>query len=81
MVALWHSFPNTATDLVNIQITRPFESGLARVFNSQGVEVRAINLIDQIGSFPTSDLPSGLYILQIQLDGERLMPQSFVVKP
>jgi hypothetical protein len=74
-------FPNPATDLINVQIMQPFESGLAKVFNSQGGEVRAVNLIGQVSPLSVSGLPAGFYILHVQLDDERLMRQTFVVKP
>ena len=68
-------------DLINVQIMQPFESGLAKVFNSQGGEVRAINLIGQVSPLSVSGLPAGLYIMHVQLDDERLMNKTFVVKP
>jgi hypothetical protein len=74
-------FPNPATDLINVQIMQPFESGLAKVFNSQGGEVRAVNLMGQVSPLRVSGLPGGLYILEVQLDGKRSMHQTFIVKP
>jgi hypothetical protein len=60
---------------------QPFESGLAKVFNTQGGEVRAISLIGQVSPLSVSGLPAGLYMLHVQLDDERLMNKTFVVKP
>ncbi|NRA52342.1 MAG: T9SS type A sorting domain-containing protein [Phaeodactylibacter sp.] len=74
-------FPNPATDLVNVQIMQPFEKGHATVFNSQGKEVKAINLIGQVSPLKVSGLPGGLYILKVQLDGKSSMRQTFIVKP
>ncbi|MDX1477418.1 MAG: M12 family metallo-peptidase [Saprospiraceae bacterium] len=61
-------YPNPATDQLNIH----FEDEIAgiRVISAEGVEIRELEVSEDFRRIDTSTLPSGMYIVMIQHDGE-----------
>ena len=69
-------FPNPATDLVRVQVTRSelLTEGLeANLSNMNGQSIRKIKIENRkYGEFRTSDLPKGMYLVHITSGGESL---------
>lgn len=71
-------FPNPASQTISLQIDRPFKSGTIQLFNSQGLVVRTLNIQNQNTSVSISDLVNGMYFVEIRLDENPGIHQSFV---
>lgn len=71
----WRIFPNPASQDLTIQARG---NGNAFLYNSFGKRIMEITLNDQETKIPVSQIPAGLYRLQIDLDGKREF-QTFTV--
>ncbi|MEO1262624.1 MAG: T9SS type A sorting domain-containing protein [Bacteroidota bacterium] len=65
-------FPNPAKELVDIQLNKGFKNGKLHIFNSQGrlVKQQALPPHSQQFQWRASELPTGLYIVKTEVDGE-----------
>jgi hypothetical protein len=52
--------------------------GCIKVFNSQGALVRSVNLTGVTTNVPVSDLPEGVYHLDIRLNNGEIAHKTFV---
>lgn len=70
--------PNPASHSFLLHINSTFGQGNLQIFNSQGVLVRNSNLNSTDTSIPISDLPDGVYYLQVLLDNGISVHRAFV---
>ena len=67
-------FPNPVNELLNVQVSESYKEGSYQLFNAMGQLVRtAILNGDQLIRVELGDLPKGSYVIQVQLDQERVV--------
>ena len=71
-------YPNPAAESFVLSVGIPFEQGQMQVFNSQGALVRSVNLTGVTTNVPVSDLPEGVYHLDIRLNNGEIAHKTFV---
>jgi hypothetical protein len=72
-------FPNPTSESLTIQTNQAFERGKAHLFNAQGLLILDFDLFGQNTVFPVNTLKSGIYFLDVKLDGKPGMRMKFVV--
>jgi hypothetical protein len=71
-------YPNPASHSFLLDTGQPTEQGQLQLFNSQGKMVRSMGLTDAATIVPVSDLPEGVYYLNVRLDGGETAHKTFV---
>jgi hypothetical protein len=72
-------FPNPASEALTIQTGQDFERGTARLFNAQGLLLKQFELQYRNTSISVNELGSGMYFLEVQLDGQPKLHKAFIV--
>jgi hypothetical protein len=72
-------FPNPASEALTVQTGQDFERGTARLFNAQGLLLKQFELQDRNTSMSVNEFDSGMYFLEVQLDGQPKLHKAFIV--
>ncbi len=72
-------FPNPADGFINIVSNAEEENGLYQLYNAQGQLVKQGDLVATQTKVSTSDLPAGLYIMQIDTNNEKSSSHNLVI--
>lgn len=62
--------PNPATNEVRVKINRSFSSASFKLKDASGKSVRQVDKASQETAISTVDIPNGIYLLEINIDGE-----------
>ncbi|RLD86712.1 MAG: hypothetical protein DRJ09_11530 [Bacteroidetes bacterium] len=73
-------FPNPATDVITIQNSETRLSGTCRVKNICGVTVKQGLIENGFASIDVTFLAPGLYLIQIQVQGQSIIVKKFIKK-
>ena len=67
------TFPNPATDMLNVRVGNEFRIHHMMLYDQLGQQVKTIELSSPVksGSFSISDLPSGTYLIQVDLGNKK----------
>ncbi len=71
-------YPNPASSLLNMRFGQDFESGTARIFNSQGILQKSVDFSARNAQIPLAGLRAGYYVVEIRLDGKQAFRKPFI---
>lgn len=71
-------FPNPAGEYVNLSVKEPFERGVARIYNVQGVLMDTYALEGAFTQVPLGKWLQGMYLIEVLLDGKPVIRKKII---